>query len=96
MGFERFSTGTVAIELQAMYQQLQNLEQFSQALTSATRAYQASMNDEVSEKALALIQEYDGYVKRMREICHERLYALEQGLGIANRIEGNMANKLGS
>ena len=96
MGFDTFKTGTVAMELQRMYECLNQLEQFSATLASHTRIYQSSMQDEVSEKALALIAEYDGYVKKMREICREKLSHLEEGLQIANLIEGNMASNLGS
>ncbi len=96
MGFDKFKTGSVAMELQRMYECLSRLEQYSATLSNATRVYQASMQDDVSERALQLIAEYDGYVKKMREICRKRLSKLEQGLGLANHIEGNLADKLGS
>ena len=96
MGFDHFGTGSVAAELQRMYECLNLLEQYSQTLAGATRAYQASMQDDVSERALELIAEYDGYIKKMREICRERLAHLQDGLHIATNIEGVKAKNLGS
>lgn len=96
MDFDHFGTAPVAMELQRMYECLNLLEQYSATVSSAARVYQASMRDDVSERALALIAEYNLHIKKMREICREKLHHLEEGLSIANYIEGTMASKLGS
>ena len=96
MGFNKFKTAEVTAYLQQMYSCLNQLEHYSQVLGNATRVYQASMEDDVSRRALALIAEYDSYIKKMREICKRRLSSLETALGYSNHIEGNMASRLGS